>query len=125
MTIVSPGETVTFTTPTTPTTPTKPAKQPAVDVALGGGGALLGIQVGAVLHWLAALGGERRGWHLSNETHLDDGSSERAWKVRLTSVKHGLKRRIARRPARRIAALNHSHLSALSGGLLLLCGGDW
>ena len=34
-------------------------------------------------------------------------------------------RRIARRPARRIAALNHSHLSALPGGLLLLCGGDW
>lgn len=34
-------------------------------------------------------------------------------------------RRIARRPARRIAALNHSHLSALSGGLALLCGGDW
>lgn len=32
---------------------------------------------------------------------------------------------LARRPARRIAALNHSHLSALSGGLLLLCGGDW
>jgi len=56
VTIVSPGETVTFTTPTTPTTPTKPAKQPAVDVALGGGGSLLGIQVGAVLHWLAALG---------------------------------------------------------------------
>ena len=92
-----------------------------MDVALGGGGALLGIQVGAVLYWLAASGGERRGWHLSNETHLDDGSSERAWKVRLTSVKHGLKRR----PARRIAALNHSYLSALSGGLLLLCGGDW
>jgi hypothetical protein len=55
---------------------------------------------------------------------LPDGSSERAWKVRLTSVKHGLKGRPARRPARRIAALNHSHLSALSGGLLLLCGGD-
>ena len=36
-----------------------------------------------------------------------------------------LRRRIARRPVRRIAALNHSHLSALSGGLLLLCGGDW
>ena len=52
-------------------------------------------------------------------------SSERAWKVRLTSVKHGLKGRLARRPARRIAALNHSHFSALSGGLLLLCGGDW
>lgn len=33
--------------------------------------------------------------------------------------------RPARRPARRIAAFNHSHLSALSGGLLLLCGGDW
>jgi len=33
--------------------------------------------------------------------------------------------RLARRPARRIATLNHSHLSALSGGLLLLCGGDW
>jgi len=29
-----------------------------------------------------------------------------------------------RRIARRIAALNHSHFSALSGGLLLLCGGD-
>ena len=43
-------------------------------------------------------------------------SSERAWKVRLTSVKHGLKGRIARRPARRIATLNHSYLSALSGG---------
>lgn len=65
------------------------------------------------------------GWHLSNERHLDDGSSERAWKVRLTSVKHGLKGRPARRPARRIAAVNYSHLSALSGGLVLLCGGDW
>jgi hypothetical protein len=29
-----------------------------------------------------------------------------------------------RRIARRIAALNHSHLPALSGGLSLLCGGD-
>jgi len=35
------------------------------------------------------------------------------------------RRRLARRPARRIAALKHSHLSALSGGLVLLCGGDW
>ena len=32
---------------------------------------------------------------------------------------------LSRRIARRIDALNHSHLSALSGGLLLLCGGDW
>lgn len=31
----------------------------------------------------------------------------------------------AGRIARRIAALNHSLLSVLSGGLLLLCGGDW
>jgi hypothetical protein len=47
-------------------------------------------------------------------------SSERAWKARRPT-----NHRLRRRPARRIAALNHSHLSVLSGGLLLLCGGDW
>ena len=107
---------------TSPLLPPKPAKQPAVDVALGGGGALLGIQVGAVLYWLAALGASEGASPVSRQMMA---SSERAWKARLTSVKHGLKGRIARRLARRIAALNHSHFSALSGGLLLLCGGDW
>ena len=68
-------------------------------------------------HILAGTSPMKRTWMMA--------SSERAWKVRLTSVKHGLKGRLARRPARRIAALNHSHFSALSGGLLLLCGGDW
>ena len=86
-------------------------------VALGMSGALLGVQAGAVV--LVGSPGASEGASPVNCQMM--ASSERAWKVRLTSVKHGLKGR----PARRIAALNHSHLSALSGGLLLLCGGDW
>ena len=78
--------------------------------------------MGAVLYWLAALGASEGASPVSRQMMA---SSERAWKVRLTSVKHGLKGRLVRRPARRIAALNHSHLSALSGSLVLLCGGDW
>ena len=90
-------------------------------VALGMSGALLGVQAGAVV--LVGSPGASEGASPVNCQMM--ASSERAWKARLTSVKHGLKGRIARRPARRIATLNHSHLSALSGGLLLLCGGDW
>ena len=104
--------------------PPKLAEQPTVDVALSEGDLPLAVEPSAVVLvgylWASEGAGPGElpdaGWHLSNETHLDDGSSERAWKVRLTSVKHGLKGRLVRRPARRIAALNHSRLSALSGG---------
>ena len=59
--------------------PPEPAEQPAVDVALGEGGALLGIQVGAVV-LVGCLGaGEGAstgelpdaGWYLPDEAHLD------------------------------------------------------
>ena len=101
---------------------------------VGGGGALLGLQVGAVLYWLAALGvsegacpGELpdAGWHLPNEAHLNGGQQRAGVEGAAGQRTSAQGRRIARRPARRIAALNHSHLSALSGGLVLLCGGDW
>ena len=61
--------------------PPKPAEQPAVDVALGEGGALLGVEVGAVV-LVGGLGaGEGAGpgelpdagWHLPDEAHLDGG----------------------------------------------------
>ena len=61
--------------------PPKPTEKPAVDVALGEGGALLGVQVGAVV-LVGCLGaGEGAcpgelpdaGWHLPNEAHLDGG----------------------------------------------------
>ena len=61
--------------------PPKPAKQPAMDVALGEGGALLGVQVGTVV-LVGGLGaGEGAcpgelpdaGWHLPDEAHLDGG----------------------------------------------------
>ena len=61
--------------------PPKPAKQSAMDVALGEGGALLGIQAGAVV-LIGCLGaGEGAGpgelpdagRHLPNEAHLDGG----------------------------------------------------
>mgnify|MGYP006929012154 CR=1 FL=1 len=101
--------------------PPKPAKQAAVDVALGGGRAA--GDPGGCGFVLVSCFGASEGANPVNCQMM--ASSERARKVRLTSVKHGLKGRLARRPARRIATLNHSHLSALSGGLALLCGGDW
>lgn len=61
--------------------PPKPTKQPAVHVALGEGGALLGVQAGAVV-LVGCLGaGEGAspgelpdtGWHLPDEAHLDGG----------------------------------------------------
>ena len=61
--------------------PPKPAEQPTMDVALGEGGALLGVQVGAVV-LVGCLGaGEGTspgelpdaGRHLPNEAHLDGG----------------------------------------------------
>ena len=59
----------------------KPAKQAAMDVALGEGGALLGIQVGAVVLVGCLWAGEGTGsgelpdagWHLPDEAHLDGG----------------------------------------------------
>lgn len=61
--------------------PPKPAEQPTMHVALGEGGALLGVQVGAVV-LVGGLGaGEGAcpgelpdaGWHLPDEAHLDGG----------------------------------------------------
>lgn len=61
--------------------PPKPAEQPAMHVALGEGGALLGVQVGAVV-LVGCLGaGEGAspgelpdaGRHLPDEAHLDCG----------------------------------------------------
>lgn len=61
--------------------PPEPAKQPAMDVSLGEGGALLGVQVGAVVLvgylWAGegACPGELpdTGRHLPDEAHLDSG----------------------------------------------------
>lgn len=61
--------------------PPEPAEQPTVHVALGEGGAVLGVQVGAVV-LVGGLGaGEGAGpgelpdagWHLPDEAHLDGG----------------------------------------------------
>ena len=61
--------------------PPKPAEQSAMDVALGEGGALLGVQASAVV-LVGCLGaGEGAcpgelpdaGWHLPNKAHLDGG----------------------------------------------------
>ena len=104
-----------------------------MDIALGEGGALLGIQVGAVVLVGCLWAGEGTGsgelpdagWHLPDEAHLDGGRQQASGEGPAGQRTSAQGRRIARRPARRIAALNHSHLSALSGGLVLLCGGDW
>ena len=61
--------------------PPEPAKQPAVHVALGEGGALLGVQASAVVlvgclgAGEGAIPGELpdAGWHLPDEAHLDGG----------------------------------------------------
>ena len=61
--------------------PPKPTEQPAVDVALGEGGALLSVQVGAVVLVSCLWAGEGTspgelpdaGRHLPNKVHLDGG----------------------------------------------------
>lgn len=61
--------------------PPKSAEQSAMDVALGEGGALLGVQVGAVVLVGCLWSGEGAspgelpdaGWHLPDEAHLDGG----------------------------------------------------
>ena len=61
--------------------PPEPAEQSPVDVALGEGGALLGVEAGAVV-LVGGLGaGEGAGsgelpdagWHLPDKAHLDGG----------------------------------------------------
>ena len=103
-----------------------------MDVALGEGGALLGIQVGAVV-LVGCLGaGEGAGpgelpdagWHLPDEAHLDGGQQRAGVEGAVGQRIIEPRRRIGGRFARRIAALKHSHFPAQSSGLALLCGGD-
>ena len=72
--------------------------------------------MGAVLYWLAALGASVGASPVSRQMMA---SSERAWKVRLTSVKHGLKGHVS--PDALLDASLHSTIHTFRRCLAACC----